>query len=460
MAELTLPPTGSVIHVVGVGGAGMSGVAKILAQLGYRVSGSDLKPGRTLELLADVGVEAWVGHRPDRATSWDVVVASSAVPDRDPELRAAADAGVPVWRRPRLLGALTARFPTVGLAGTHGKTTSTALMVTALRGMGHDPSFIVGGELVALNTGAHRGSDDLFVLEADEAFGTFRHLHLSGMMVTNVEPDHLDHYGSVTALEDAFAQVAADVSGPVVACIDDPGVRRLDQRVPVVSYGTRPDATWRIVDVAPAGLGVRFGLRHRAGGSGDGIVVEVPRPGMHVARNAAGVLALLGEMGYDVPAAAASMAAFDGVRRRWEVRAKVGGVIVVEDYAHHPTEIAATVQAAITGARGRVWAVFQPHRYTRTADLGPEFGRPLSEVHETIVTDVYPAGEHPIPGVTGKIVADAVAAAGGQVRYVPRLGDVVDLVVAGLQPGDVLLLLGAGDVGSIADRVALGLEQR
>ncbi len=460
MVDTSLPPAGSSIHVIGVGGAGMSGVAKILAQLGYRVSGSDLKPGRTLELLEDVGIVTWVGHRPDRAASWDVVVASSAVPDRDPELRAAAEAGVPVWRRPRLLGALTTRFPTVGFSGTHGKTTSTALAVTALRGMGNDPSFIVGGELVALNTGAHRGTDDLFVLEADEAFGTFRHLHLTGMMVTNIEPDHLDHYGTVAALEDAFAQVAADVSGPVVACIDDPGVRRLDQRVPVVSYGTSSDATWRIVDAAPAGLGVRFGLQHDAGGSGDAVVVEVPRPGMHVARDAAGVLALLGEMGYDVAAAAASLEGFDGVRRRWEVRAKVAGVVVVEDYAHHPTEIAATVEAAIAGARGRVWAVFQPHRYTRTADLGPDFGRPLSAVDEVIVTDVYPAGEHPIPGVTGKIVADAVAAAGGHVRYVPKLDDVVDLVVGALHPGDVLVLLGAGDVGSIAESVALALERR
>jgi len=454
MAE-RLPDRDVHVHLVGAGGAGMSGLAKILAQMGYAVSGSDLKRSRALELLTDVGVETWVGHRPDRAGTWGLVVASSAVPERDPELVAARRLGIPIWRRPRLLGALTAAMPTVGLAGTHGKTTSTGLMVAALRGVGLDPSFLLGGELVEDNTGAHLGTDDPFVLEADEAFGTFRHLRLVGLLVTNVEADHLDYYGTVAAVEDAFAQVAASVDGPVVGCVDDPGVRRLARRVPVVSYGTSRDATWRIADVRNDPEGVRFRL--------EGPVtteVTVPRPGIHVARNATGVLALVAAMGWDIGLAVEGVARFGGIRRRWEIRGRAAGVTVVEDYAHHPTEIAATVAAARLVGDGRVWAIFQPHRYTRTADLGPAFGTPLAGADRVVVTDVFSAGERPIPGVTGRIVADAVAAAGGRVEYVPSLDAVPEEIIPELHPGDVVLLLGAGDVGTLTGRIVAALEER
>ncbi|VAV99768.1 UDP-N-acetylmuramate--L-alanine ligase, partial [hydrothermal vent metagenome] len=196
------------VHIVGAGGAGMSGLAKLLSQLGHDVSGSDVKPGYMLDTLRDVDVDVWVGHRPDRIADVDLVIASSAVPDSDPELRAARTSGIDVWRRPTLLSALSSRQTTIGFAGTHGKTTSTALAVTAMRGSGKDPTFLVGGEMVGMNTGASLGSEDLFLLEADEAFGTFRHLDLDAILVTNIESDHLDHYGTVAALEDAFAQVA------------------------------------------------------------------------------------------------------------------------------------------------------------------------------------------------------------------------------------------------------------
>ena len=444
------------IHLVGAGGAGMSGLAKLLAGLGYRVTGSDLKPGRTLDILGDVGVETWIGHAPARAGDWDLVVASSAVPERDPEIRAAAAAGVPVWRRPQLLRALTRKFPTWGIAGTHGKTSSTALAVSALRACDLDPSFLVGGEMVALGTGAHLGDTDLFVLEADEAFGTFRHLVLSGLMVTNVEADHLDHYGNVAALEEAFAQVATGTGGPVVGCIDDAGVRRLSQRAPVIGYGTSPDATWRIEDVQHGPWSVRF---HLAGPSRR-LHVFLPRPGGHAARNAAGVLALVGELGYDLDCAVAGLADFAGVRRRYELRGEVGGITIIDDYAHHPTEVAASIAAARRNGSSRVWVVFQPHRYTRTADLAPEFGAPLAQADRVIVTDVYPAGEAPIPGVSGKLVAEAVAAAGGDVRYVARLWDVPAEFATAFEPGDVVLLLGAGDITSIADELTAEIGRR
>lgn len=445
------------IHVVGAGGAGMSGLAKVLAQLGYRVTGSDLKPGRMLDALEDVGVQTWVGSEPERVAGVDLVVASSAVPEWDTELKAAAAAGLPIWRRPDLLDALTTRMPALGISGTHGKTTSSAMAVTALRGCGFDPSFVVGGELVEFNTGAHLGDRDLFVLEADEAYGTFRRLHLGGLVVTNIEADHLDFYGSVAAMEDAYWQVAARVAGPVLACVDDPGVRRLARHVEVIGYGTSPDAVWRVSELAHEPLGVSFTLT----GGGSTHRVRVPRPGTHVALNAAAVLALLGEDGRDVAAGAAALSRFSGVRRRFEVKARVDGVTIVDDYAHHPTEVAATIAAGRFGAERRVWAIFQPHRYSRTADLAPDFGVPLARADRVVVTDVYAAGERPVPGVSGRLVADAVAAAGGSVDYVPRLSDVPEAIAGSLAPGDLVLLLGAGDVASVsADLVTLIRERR
>ena len=444
------------IHMVGVAGAGMSGLAKLLAGLGYTVTGSDLKPSRVLDALEDIGIETWVGHRPQRMSEPDLVVASSAVPARDPELKAAAEHGVVVWERPALLDAFTYRMPALGIAGTHGKTTTTGLAVAALEGAGMDPTFLVGGELVAQNTFAHIGDTDVFVLEADEAFGTFRHLHLRGMLVTNIEADHLDYYKTVYALEEAFALVANRADGPVVGCIDDPGVQRLAQRADIVGYGQSPGARWQIRDLVH-GIGeVTFLLD----GPDTLVEVRVPRPGVHIALNAAGTIAFFAEIGYDPHDTARGIASFGGVRRRFETRARIAGITVIDDYAHHPTEVAATISAGRLGGWRRVWAVFQPHRYTRTASLGPAFGEPLATADRIVVTDVYSAGEPPQPGVTGRFVADAVSAAGGDVRYVPSIHDVTSAIVDELDEGDVVLLLGAGDVNSIADDIAAALGGR
>ncbi len=444
------------VHIVGAGGAGMSGLAKLLASLGHRVSGSDLKPSGRLEALTDIGVETWVGHRPDAVHGVDLVVTSSAVPVNDPEVVAARKSGATWWERPELLDALTARLPAIGLAGTHGKTTSTALAVTALRASGLDPSFLLGGQMVALNTGAHWGEDPVFVLEADEAFGTFRKLHLTSLLITNIESDHLDYYETVAALEEAFALVARRVDGPRIGCIDDPGVRRLAARVEVISYGTSPSADWLISDIRGVDGTVVFRLTAEDY-SGE---VVVPKPGAHVARNAAGVIALLSELGYDTAEVVEGVSQFAGVRRRFEVRSRVGDVTVVDDYAHHPTEIAATIAAGREGGWRRVWAVFQPHRYTRTAAHGPAFGEPLATADRIIVTDVYSAGEAPIPGVGGRLVAESVAAAGGIVDFAPDLANASALLAAGVEPGDLVLLLGAGDVNSLAEPLALSLEER
>ena len=437
------------IHMIGVGGSGMSGLAKLLAQRGIRVTGSDVKPSAVIDALLGAGVETWIGHRPDRVTDVDVVVASSAVPDWDPELDAARQAGVVTERRPALLRGVTVAYPTLGFSGTHGKTSSTAMAVAALRACGKDPSFIVGGEIADLNTGAHLGAPDLLLLEADEAFGTFRLLELTGLDVTNIEADHLDYYRTVTALEEAFAQVSSRVSGPVVGCIDDPGVRRLAERSTVIGYGTGDDAEWKIdevtLDAEPSFSFTGRGRTRR---------VRLRQPGMHVIRNAAGVLALFGELGFDLDCAISGLEASGGVLRRFEVKATIEGISIIDDYAHHPTEVSSTIAAARTMTPGRLWVVFQPHRYTRTAALAPAFGAPLAEADRVIVTDVYSAGERPQPGVTGRLVAEAVRASGGSAAYIERLADVPRYVADELEAGDTLILMGAGDVATIWDRVA------
>ncbi len=455
MIDLATPQR---IHIVGIGGAGMSGLAKLLHQLGHSVTGSDMKSGAILYDLADLGLEVWEGSRPARVREVDLLVASSAVPAADPERRAAADAGVTVWDRPDLLEALTRDlFPTIGATGTHGKTTSTALLVTALRGIDRDPSFVVGGRLSDLGARAHLGERDLLVLEADEAFGTFTRLHLQGLMVTNVEADHLDHYETLDRIEDAFADVVRRVTGPVVVGIDDPGGRRLAERTRRVTYGTADEADWRIVDLIEHGDAVEFTLR------GPRVVtpVRVGRPGVHIARNAAGALALLGELGHDVVAAARGLGRFRGVHRRYEVRARVGGVTIIDDYAHHPTEVAANLRAARAGDWARIWAVFQPHLYSRTEAMALEFGAAFELADAVVVTDVYGAREAPIPGVTGELVADAAKArTDADVHYVPRRSDVAAYLADRVRPGDLVLTLGAGDVTLIPDELAALLERR
>lgn len=443
------------VHLVGIGGAGMSALAKILSGRGHVVSGSDLRSGAALDDLADLGLEVWEGSRPERMAGCELIVASSAVPDADPELRAARSSGVEVWRRPRLLGMLTGHMPTIGPTGTHGKTTTTALLVSALRSAGIDPSFVVGGDMVGLGTNAHLGADDLLVLEVDEAFGTFEHIRLRGLVVTSVEQDHMDHFKSADELEESFVRVVRAVAGPVVACVDDPGAARVADRTGATTYGLAQSADWRITGhVADSGTS-RFVLTGPAGAA----PVVLPRPGIHVARNAAGALALLGEMGHDVAGAAAGLAHFAGVRRRFELRGVVAGVRIIDDYAHHPTEVAASIaEAAQVGAR-KLWAVFQPHLFTRTRDMHREFGAALARADGVVVTDVYGSREAPIPGVTGRLVASAAQRAGArEVEYVPHRADVAGRLAELVEPGDLVLTMGAGDVTLVATELVLALN--
>lgn len=430
------------IHIVGAGGAGMSALAKLLVAQGYRVSGSDLRGGATLEGLADIGVAVYAGHNPEAAVSAELVVASSAVPEFDEELTAANHNGIPTWRRPQLLEALTAGMSTIGATGTHGKTTTTALMITALRSLDIDPSFVVGGNLIDVGTNGHAGASDLLVLEADEAFRTFESLHLDGLVVTNVEPEHLDHFGTEQDLIDSFVSVAESVSGPVVACADDQGSAEVASRAATLTYGQSTSAAWRIEGLKRKGDGSTFSFI----GPTRRVEVILQQPGRHMVLNAAGGLALLAELGHDLEVMAKGLAGFRGVGRRWEHRGTVEGVMLFDDYAHHPTEVNATLEAASGVARGRLWAVFQPHLYSRTKRFSAEFGTALSSADVVVVTDVYGAREEPEPGVTGELVAEAAEAAGAEVYYVQHRSDLVEFLLPKVVSGDLVLTMGAGDI--------------
>ncbi len=446
------------IHVVGVGGAGMSGLAKVLVESGKTVTGSDLRRSVRLDALADIGVEVWSGHRPDRISGeTDLMVISSAVPDQDPEVRAARRLGVEVWKRPQLLGAMSAELKTVGPTGTHGKTSSTAMLVEAARAAGENPSFVVGEHLLGLGTNAARGTDPWLVLEVDEAFRTFEEIALAGLVINNVEAEHLDHFDTVDNLESSFVQVAREVDGPVVAGIDDPGARRVAVRAGLRGFGLSQDAHWRITELCEDAESVSFRLT--AGSSS--LSVTVPFPGVHMARNAAGVLALCGEMGLDLHRAAEGIARYRGVRRRYEHRGVVGGVTIIDDYAHHPSEISATLRAALRSGSRRTWAIFQPHLYSRTAQMFTGLGAALSMADRVVVTDVYGAREEPRPGISGELVASAARRSGGRtVEYYPHRSEVAPRVAPQLREGDLVVTMGAGDITMVpGELLALLAEQ-
>ena len=431
----------------------MSALARLLAGRGHAVTGSDARPSALLQELSNEGIETWSGHRTDRLEGVDLLVASSAVPPTDAEVADARSRGIPVWSRPELLAAVTSEIPTIGATGTHGKTSTTAMLIMAAKAAGLDPSFVVGGEMRDLGTNARAGSDELLILEVDEAFGTFEHVRLDDLVVTNVEADHLDHFGTLAEVEAAFERVTRAVSGEVFCCVDDPGSRELGRRTGAVGYGTGPEAVWRAVDIEPGPDQSRFRLVSPLG-EWD---LVLPRPGVHMVRNAVGAVALLGSRGVDVDAAIGGLARFGGVGRRWDVRGEVRGITVVDDYAHHPTEVSATLEAAL-GAGRRVVAVFQPHLYSRTAEHATDFGAALAKAAAVVVLDVYGAREEPMPGVNGELVSDAARRAGVAVVVdAPVRADAARIVARMLEPGDLVVCMGAGDIADLADELLVEL---
>ncbi len=445
-------PTDGATHFIGIGGAGMSGIALVMAQRGRRVTGSDMKASRYTRTLESAGVDVHIGHAEENLGSPDVVVVSSAIRDNNPELLAARAAGLEVWPRARMLAALAEDRATIAVAGTHGKTSTSAMAATMLAGMGLEPTFVVGGEVTGFATNAHSGAGKHYVVEADESDGSFVYLDPTVAIVTNVEADHLDHYGSLEAIERTFVEFMCRVPGEglLVLCADDRRLLELAGSCPAakVTYGFAHDAMVRCEVTGRHGLGSRFRVHFPDGSHVD---AAISTPGEHMVANATAALATAHALGLDTASAASALSEFGGVRRRFDLVGEVDGVTIVDDYAHHPTEVRATLQAARTCGYGRVWVVFQPHRYSRTDAFAREFGEAFGDADRLVLMDVYSAGEVPIPGVSGKSVLDSVLLAHprAQVAYLPHRADLEPYLQARLAPGDLLMTMGAGDVTAV-----------
>ena len=439
----------------------MSAIAEILAGTGHQVTGSDLAASAPLERLAEQGLAMHVGHDAAHIGDSEIIAISTAIPQSNPEVVAATEAGLPVLRRAELLTAITTQWRTVSVAGTHGKTTTSAMLTSALQGAGLDPAFIVGGDLSDLGRGAAVGKGEVLVVEADESDGTFVELDSSAVIVTNVEADHLEYYGGFAPLEDAFVRFVENCSGPRVVCIDDPGSARLVELVavePIVTYGTSDDADWRIADPLPTPNGISFTIV----ADGVGHEVRLQQPGMHNARNATAALAMASTLGADPTSAAEALSLFGGVGRRFERRGETGGVQLVDDYAHLPTEVMAALEGARSLGPDRLVAVFQPHRYSRTEQLWSTFGDAFVDADVLYVTGIYSAGEAPREGIGGHLIAELVQShhPSADVRFIEKLDDVVDALADELRAGDLCLTLGAGDLTRIPDKLLARLQQR
>ncbi|MFZ9629162.1 MAG: UDP-N-acetylmuramate--L-alanine ligase [Ilumatobacteraceae bacterium] len=450
------------LHVVGVAGPGMSAVAIVLAEMGHRVSGSDIREQPALDRVRAAGVDVLVGH--DRAVvhDCDAITWSTAIPERNIERDEAVRRGVPSLHRSGMLASICARARSLGVAGTHGKTTTTSMLMLMLAEAGLRPSFVIGGDVSDMGTGAQWTGGDWLVVEADESDGTHLALPLRGTVLTNVEADHLDHYGTLDAIVDGFARYLRQVDGPRVLCLDDPTCAALAASLraegyEVITYGTSPAADVVAHDVTATDGSQRFSVTSAGRLVGS---VALPLRGRHNVLNATGALAMALAVGVPFDAAAQALAKFGGVARRFDIRAVVDSITLVDDYAHQPTEIAAVLAAARTSGDGwaRVVAVFQPNRYNRMAVMSPEYADAFVDADLIVITDVYASGTTPIPGVTGRLVVNAILDRHPTARVVwlPRRHELVDHVARLLRPGDVCISMGCGDIATLPDEV----EQR
>jgi UDP-N-acetylmuramate--alanine ligase len=442
------------VHFVGIGGAGMSGIARIMLGRGIPVSGSDAKDSDLLGDLRGLGATTYVGHAAEHLGDAATVVVSTAIRETNPELAAARERGLLVLHRAAALASLMDGRRSVAVAGTHGKTTTTSMLTVALQHAGADPSYCIGGQLVTTGLGAADGSGDLFVAEADESDGSFLMFAPKAAIVTNVEADHLDNYASFDKVEETFARFVERVQagGLLVVCADDPVARALGEAgarrgLTVRTYGEAEDADYRVADFTPRGLGSRFTVGTRT--------LELSVPGRHNALNATAAYATAVELGLPADAIAEGLAGFTGARRRLEPKGEVAGIKVFDSYAHHPTELAADLRATrdYVGqlGGGRIVAVFQPHLFSRTKFFAAEFGTALGLADEVVVLDVFPAREDPIPGVTGELVAKAVPH--GRVTYEADGNAVAGRVATIAAPGDVIITMGAGDVTTLGPKI-------
>jgi UDP-N-acetylmuramate--alanine ligase len=431
------------IHFVGIGGIGMSGIAEVLLNLGYPVSGSDLRESDVTRRLGTLGAQIHVGHHSGQVSAADVVVVSSAVRPDNPELVAARARDIPVIQRAEMLGELMRVKEGVAVAGSHGKTTTTTMIAAVLAQAGLDPTAVIGGKARAFGSNARLGQGEVLVAEADESDGSFRHLFPTVAVVTNIDREHLDHFGSEEALRAAFLEFANKVPfyGQVVIGADDPGAASLAHALvkPHTTYGTGAgDYRGEILEASPEGTRLRITVRGKLRGE-----ARVRTPGVHHASNALAALCVSDFLGVPFSDYCQALEDFQGVDRRFSVRGEAGGVLVVDDYGHHPTELAATVAAARLYRR-RLVVAFQPHRFTRTRDLLADFAPSLAGADLVVLTDIYPAGEAPLPGVSAQALL-ATFLPEQQAQHVQR-GELVESLAGVARPGDLVLLLGAGDI--------------
>lgn len=447
------------IHFVGIGGIGMSGIAEVLINLGFEVSGSDLRGSDITKNLEKLGAVVHISHHPENVVGADVVVYSSAVNATNPELVEAKKNSVPTIPRTEMLAELMRLKFAVTVAGSHGKTTTTSLASSVLASGGLDPTVVVGGKLKAIGSNARLGGSRYIIAEADESDGKFVQLPSSIAVITNIDLEHLDFYPDLEAIKDAFVKYAGRVPfyGSVVLCADDPNVMsiapRIRKRKVSYSLGGEADLQGRIEKRDEQGC--VFVVRQQDKTLGK---IRAGLPGEHNVRNALAAVAIGLELDVPFEAIKSGIEDFEGVARRFEVKGEVDGVTVVDDYGHHPTEIAATILAARQNYNRRVVVLFQPHRYTRTQALAEQFGECFAGAHAVHITDVYPAGEKPIPGVTSDLIIDKVREAGGiDVHHAASFEAMVDQAAQGLKSGDLVLTLGAGDIYKAGEMLLLRL---
>lgn len=441
----TMPAEPGIVHFVGIGGAGMSGIAHLFLAAGMSITGSDIRDTDTIKALMAKGVNITIGHDAANVAGADTLVVTGAIAADNPEYLAARELGLPIVHRAMALAWLTERHRVIAVAGAHGKTTSTAMIITALRALGADPSFVNGGVIRSLGVSALPGTGDVFVVEADESDGSFLLYQSAIALVTNVDPDHLDHFGTEQAFKDAFVEFAQRASDGVVISADDSGAVEITARLAgssVTTFGEHPDAAVRVHSVE---LGSTVSFRLSWAGQDFSTTLRVP--GLHNALNAAGAFGVLVDLGFEPGASLDAISQFDGTERRFEFRGDVRGVRVYDDFAHHPTEI----KAALSGARavvgdGRLIPIFQPHLYSRTRMLATEFADVFEELADhTIVVPIYGARQDPEPGVTGRLITERFADPAGA-KYFDEWSDAVDYAASIARPGDILMPMGGGDV--------------
>lgn len=447
-------PDKAAVHVVGAGGAGMNAIAAVLLSMGHQVSGSDLRESAGVNRLRSMGAKIDIGHDEANIGDAEIICRSTAVPDSNVEVEAARELGRSVWSRADVLSAICKQKKTIAVSGTHGKTTTSSMLALALTAAGLDPSFIVGGDLNEIGSGAvWNNKGQLFVVEADESDGTFVRLNAEATVVTNIEADHLDFFGSYESLVDSFEKFVADAKGPRVICVDDPGAANIASIVgECVTYGRSSVADYRIIDIENHRYSSTFGIMNGTRLIGR---CELPVPGVHNVLNATAAFVAALELGASAELVLAALGRFAGVARRFEFRGEQRGVVYVDDYAHLPSEVSSVLAAAKAGNWNRVVAVFQPHRYSRTAELWRDFADSFVDADHVVVTGIYGAGEVPRPGVTGDLLVRAILDAHpkASVAYLPGREEVAEYLDANLQSGDLCLTMGAGDLTSVADEV-------